>query len=139
MLAPYFTDLHVYTSPKLPVINSSGAPPQPCEDEHCARVVFWSNTSKSFARVMSITEPTLIVYRSDGERLAQVGPYYNALERLVLLDNTKVEVAIEHGNFSGALDSEWTPELQAEWEDAKRQKFKMEQKSLMSKLFSFRI
>ena len=140
-IRPYFNKVEVYISSVLPSVAAHSSPPTACatDDEECSHIVFWGNYSSNFALKMNIREPTLVVYKRNKTRLAQVGNLTDARASLVVLDPDRVDLAVKHGNFSGAIDPEWTPELQEAMSKKPKSTLAQEKQSIIGKLFSFRI
>lgn len=140
-IRPYFNKVEVYISSVLPSVAAHSSPPTACatDDEECSHIVFWGNYSSNFALKMNIREPTLVVYKRNKTRLAQVGKLTDARASLVVLDPDRVDLAVKHGNFSGAIDPEWTPELQEAMSKKPKSTIAQEKQSILGKLFSFRI
>ena len=105
-LEPYSSETVLYFSPKAPR-------PSP----NISSITFWDTYAGPMGFRYKIVEPTLIVIRN-GSVLAQLGNLTYAYANLVPVNDTKYKICKEHGNFSGVLDPNWTPELQHAWSNA---------------------
>ena len=102
-LAPYMNETVMYFSPTRPR-------PSP----NISSVTFWDTYAGPMGFRYKVVEPTLIVLRN-GSAFAQLGNLSHAYANLVSLNDTRFVLCRDHGNFSGVLDPEWSPELQERW------------------------